>query len=236
MNRETENALLLLTGLSTGMIAVTGAYTRYVRSTLLPWLALAAVLLIVLALTAIVRDLRRAPDERQHDHRHRSGLLWLLVVPVVVLIFIVPPALGPRAPGTTVIEVSTDVLRRPFPPLPPDRAPVVSLRDVMTRVAEDSAGTLDNRLITVVGFTLKDADHIDLARIVITCCAADARLARIRLSGRAEAEAVTYPDNTWVSVEGKVLRGQRNTVASPIATLQATQAVRIEPPADPYGH
>jgi uncharacterized repeat protein (TIGR03943 family) len=235
VSRETENALLLLAGLSTGMVAVTGAYTRYVRPALLPWLLLAAALLITLAATAIVRDLRRAPDERQHGHRHRSQVVWLLVVPVVVLIFIVPPALGPRAAGTTAIEVSTEVLRRPFPPLPPEPAPAVSLREVLTRVAEDSAGTLDDRLITVTGFTLRTADHVDLARIIITCCAADARLARMRLGGPA-AEATNVPDNTWVSVQGKVVRGQGNTAGSPVATLLATRVVRIDPPADPYGH
>jgi hypothetical protein len=31
MTRETENPLLLLVGLSIGVIAATGAYTRYVK-------------------------------------------------------------------------------------------------------------------------------------------------------------------------------------------------------------
>ena len=46
MSRETENALLLLLGLSTAIITVTGVYTRYVKPSLLPWLAAVAVLLV----------------------------------------------------------------------------------------------------------------------------------------------------------------------------------------------
>ena len=38
MSRETENALLLLIGVSTALIVVTGSFTRYVKPTLLPYL------------------------------------------------------------------------------------------------------------------------------------------------------------------------------------------------------
>ncbi len=59
MSRETENTVLLLVGISIAMITVTGAFTRYVKPGLLPWLAASAVLLIVLALAAIIGDVRR---------------------------------------------------------------------------------------------------------------------------------------------------------------------------------
>ncbi len=63
VSRETENALLLLIGVSTAIIAVSGAYTRYVKPGLLPYLVATAVLLIALALAAIVRDIRRGRRE-----------------------------------------------------------------------------------------------------------------------------------------------------------------------------
>ncbi len=74
MSRETENALLLLVGLSTAIIAFTGAYTRYVKPALLPWLWASAAVLIVLALIAIVGDIRHGPRDGEHaGHAHRSG-------------------------------------------------------------------------------------------------------------------------------------------------------------------
>jgi uncharacterized repeat protein (TIGR03943 family) len=188
MSRETENALLLLLGLSAAIITVTGVYTRYVKPSLLPWLAAVAVLLIVLAVSAIIRDLRQARDDgtepdEQTGYAHRRGIGWLIAVPVVLLAFVVPPALGAQAAAPLTVTLSPNELRQPFPPLPAGRAPEVSLKEVMKRVALDSAGTLNSRLITVVGFTLKSDGGTDLARITIFCCAADAQLGRLHLRG-----------------------------------------------------
>ena len=54
MKRETENTILLLVGLSIGLIVATGVFTRYVKPTLLPWLVLTAALLIGLALVGLL--------------------------------------------------------------------------------------------------------------------------------------------------------------------------------------
>jgi uncharacterized repeat protein (TIGR03943 family) len=237
MRRETQNTVLFLLGLSIAMITITGAYTRYVKPTVLPWLAAAAVLLIGLAVTAMIRDLRHRPRGGHHDgHADRSGIVWLLVAPIVLLIFVVPPALSPRAASPTVVAVSTDVLRHAFPALPAERAPTVSLPQVLMRIATDSAGTLDGRLITVTGFTMKEGDHTDLARIVIICCAADAQLARIHLAGPAAPVAGTLPDNTWLSAEGKVPAGQRITAQSRVPTIDVSSVTPIAPPANTYAY
>ncbi|MDF2824205.1 MAG: hypothetical protein K0R68_1613, partial [Mycobacterium sp.] len=91
MNRETENMLLLLVGISGVTIVVTGTYTRYVKPALMPWLLVGAVVVIVLAAAAIVADIR-CGGEHPDGHEHRSPVLWLLLVPVLVLIFVTPPA------------------------------------------------------------------------------------------------------------------------------------------------
>jgi len=236
MTRETENAVLLLVGIATGIIAITGTYTRYVKPSLLPWLAASAILLIVLALISIVRDIRKGSAYAPHDdgHAHRASAAWLLVVPIAVLGFIVPPAIAPQAATPTVTEVSSEVLRRPFPALPDERAPGLSLPEVLVRIARDSANTLDGRLITVTGFTFKADGRTDLARVVIICCAADASLARIRLSGPAAPQIASYPDNTWLSVEAKVPAGQSFSRNGPIAVMEAFSAERIDPPANLY--
>jgi uncharacterized repeat protein (TIGR03943 family) len=234
VSRDTENAALLLVGLSTGMVAVTGTFTRYVKPALLPWLLTAAALLIAFGLTLIIGDTRRDArdhsDADDHGHTHRSAIGWLLGVPIVVLVFVVPPALGAGAATPTVMAVSTAVLRHPFPPLPAERAPVVSLPNLLERVADDTAGTLDNRLITVTGFVLNDRGATYLARVVITCCAADAQLARIRLTGPAvRAPNTNAEPNSWLRVEGTVARAA-------VPTLDVVRLTRIDPPANTYAY
>jgi uncharacterized repeat protein (TIGR03943 family) len=236
MTRETENAILLLVGIATGIITITGTYTRYVKPSLLPWLAASAVLLIVIALISIVRDIRRGSAYAPHDdgHSHRASAVWLLVVPIAVLGFIVPPAIAPEAATPTVTEVSSEALRRPFPPLPDERAPALSLPEVLVRIARDSAHTMDGRLITITGFTFKEDGRTDLARVVIICCAADASLARIRISGPAAPEIDGYPGNTWLRVEAKIPAGQSFSRNGPIAVMEVFSASRIDPPANLY--
>ncbi|OAN42422.1 TIGR03943 family putative permease subunit [Mycolicibacterium iranicum] len=237
MTRETQNALLLLVGLSTAIITFSGTYTRYVKASLEPWLLASAALLIVLALASIVRDVRRGPRAETHDdHGHRTGVLWLLLVPVALLAFVVPPAISPQSARPSVTAVSTDILRRPFPPLPDEHAPELSLPDLLIRNAQDSAGTLDNRLVTVTGFTMKDGDRIALGRIVILCCAADAQLAQIMLSGPAVGDAAKLPAETWVRIEGKVPAGQNDSSRSSIPTFEVSSVQQIETPENTYSY
>jgi uncharacterized repeat protein (TIGR03943 family) len=239
MSRETENTLLLLVGISITMITVTGAFTRYVKPGLLPWLAASAALLILLALAAIIGDVRRGgPRASDHGdgHSHRTGIVWLLLVPILLLIFVTPPALRPSAAAPSVTAVSNDVLNRAFPPLPPGRAPELSLPEVLMREAQDTSGALTNRTITVTGFVLNEAQGVDLGRIVIICCAADAQLARIHLRGPAAAQAAGLPDNTWIRVEGEVVAAPRQPHSVTIPTLQATAVTRIDAPPNPYDY
>ena len=235
MRRETENTILLLVGLSIGLITLTGAFTRYVKPALLPWLTLTAVLLVGLALVAIVGDIRRGGPGHDPDdgHSHRTGVVWLLVVPIVVLIFVTPPALRPQAAGGSVTTVSNDVLRRAFPPLPPGRAPEVALPEVLMRAANDTSGSLTNRLVTITGFVLNEPAGMDLARIVIICCAADAQLARIHLRDH-DGAALRFADNTWLRVEGEVTPAVRQPHTAPIPTLRAVTVTPVNAPANQY--
>ncbi|SPM29330.1 TIGR03943 family putative permease subunit [Mycobacterium terramassiliense] len=241
MTRETENTVLLVVGISIIMITITGEFTRYVKPGLLPWLIASAVLLIGLALLAMLRDIRRGGprisdevDDHGHPHSHRRGIVWLLVLPIMALCFITPPALRPSAAAPSVTSVSNDVLNRAFPPIPPGRAPELSLPEVLMREAQDTTGSLKGRPITVTGFVLNEAQGVDLGRVVIICCAADAQLARIHLGGPAAAQATGLPDNTWIRVEGEVPPRQPNSPKIP--TLQATAVTRIDAPANPYDY
>lgn len=241
MNRESENTMLLLIGMATAMITGSGAFTRYVKPSLEPWLYLTAAVLIGLALVTIIGDIRRhghSADHHGHDgndgHSHSNRAVWLLFVPVVLLVYITPPALRPQASVPSISAVSADAIRRPFPPLPPGRAPEVSVPDLMIRGVQDSAGTLDGRLITVVGFTVRSGEDVDLGRFSVLCCAADARLARVRLSGPRAAEAARLPEHTWVRVEGMVRPGAPGEPVLGIPIVEVENVTQIDTPENVY--
>ncbi|NBP86079.1 MAG: TIGR03943 family protein, partial [Mycobacteriaceae bacterium] len=90
------------------------------------------------------------------------------------------------------------------------------------------------RLITVIGFTLIEPDGVDLGRIAIRCCAADAQLARIHLRGPEAEEVARLPDQTWIRVEGKIVSAAADGDSTSIPTMEITSATEIDPPANTY--
>ncbi|MGY4648118.1 TIGR03943 family putative permease subunit [Mycobacterium sp. URHB0021] len=234
MSRGTQNTVLLLVGLSAAVMVFKGSYLHYVKPSLLPWLVAAAVVLVVLAVTAIVSDLRHGSHHPADDgHRHRSWPGWLLVVPIAFITFVVPPPIGARG-ATPEAVAAAQPQRRPFPPLPAGPSPSVSLPDLVMRAAADSTNSLDGRRVTVTGFTLKYPQGTDLGRVVIVCCAADAQLARIHLSGPGEAEVSGYPEDTWLQLEGRLVPGTSVPSSNFIPTVAVESAQRIDKPANTY--
>jgi uncharacterized repeat protein (TIGR03943 family) len=234
VKRETQNVLVLLLGLGVGVMVVRGGYLHYVKPSLMPWLVIAAAVLIALALVCIVRDIRQGGSETHDCRRHSGAMVWVLLVPVVLIAFVIPPAI--EANGAAPVAAAATPHRRAFPALPAERAPVVSLPEVVMRAATDSAGTLDNRLVTVSGFTLLRDGGVDLGRVVIVCCAADAQLARIHLTGPGATAAAGYPEDTWLRIEATVVPGSASAAASFIPTMTVTGVTKIDRPANTYAY
>jgi putative membrane protein len=237
VSRGTQNLVLLLVGLSTAVMLVKGTYLNYVKPGLLPWLIAAAAVLVVLGLAAVVRDLRNAaadPDHEEHGHRHQPWLAWLLLIPIAMVAFVVPPPLDARG-ASPQAAVSTPH-RRPFPPLPPGPAPMVSLPETVMRAAADSTNSLDGRAITLTGFTLHHSEGIDLGRVVIVCCAADAQLARIHLTGPGLDAAKGFPDDTWLQILGEIVPGSAQAADGFIPTMSVEGVTRIDKPKNTYAY
>jgi uncharacterized membrane protein YcgQ (UPF0703/DUF1980 family) len=70
---------------------------------------------------------------------------------------------------------------------------------------------------------------------VIICCAADATLARIRLTGPAAPQIANYPDNTWLRVEAKVPAGQQWSRGT-VPVMEVFSEARIDAPKNPYAY
>ncbi|MEN4477266.1 TIGR03943 family putative permease subunit [Mycolicibacterium cosmeticum] len=221
MSRVTQNTLVLLIGLSAGLLVLKGTYLNFVKPGLLPWLIAAAVLLVALALTGFVADARYGAGE----HHHHRSMAWLLLIPVALTAFVAVPAVGVvgAAPETLA---AAQPQKRAFPPLPADGT--LSLPELLMRAAADSTNSLDNRTVTTTGFTM----GADLARVVIICCAADAQLARVHLSGNVSEQ----PEDTWLRVEGRVVPGTSNPATNFVPTLEVVRATPIPKPANTYAY
>ncbi|WP_338888052.1 TIGR03943 family putative permease subunit [Rhodococcus sovatensis] len=245
MNRETANVLLLLVGGTLIKIAADGSYVRYVKPGLLPYLLASALVIVVLAVAAIAADVRRgqaADDGHADGHRHSTRPYWMLLVPAAVILFVAPPAIGVSSVGpSTAQQTMAAPEKSAFPPLPDGAAPELSLLDLIGRAARDSTGSLDGREITTTGFLVATSDNadnadFDLARVLIICCAADARTIRVHLGGNLGGNFGSIPDGTWLSVTGVVLPGSADAETNYTPTLTVTDVVRIPAPANTYAY
>ncbi|WP_243789411.1 TIGR03943 family putative permease subunit [Saccharopolyspora gloriosae] len=259
MRRETQNLLLVLLGGALLKIAFTGTYLRYVKPGLFPWLVGAGVVMVLLAAVAIVRDIRVAraharaetdpfapppePESAEHDahgHEHRTRSPWMLLLPVFAIFLIAPPALGADSIGRGGQQAAApeqpgdDAL---FNALPPGPAPLLTVSEFITRVVWDGSGSLEHRAIRLQGFVVRPEDdpgRTQLARMRISCCAADAAPVLIDLDGPAAAALARTPQDTWIEVTGTLRAGTATPDNGQVPTFDITEVHDIPTPDDPY--
>ncbi|OZM74317.1 TIGR03943 family protein [Amycolatopsis antarctica] len=236
MRRETQNVLLVLLGGALLKIGINGDYLRYVRPAHQPWVLLGGGVMLALGALAIVRDIRaaRRPAAEGHgDHQHRARSAWLLMVPVLAVLLVAPPALGSDSVERTQSRSAQGAVARgsAFPPLPPGEVVPLPISDFVTRAGWDRGGSLNGRTVALRGFVVHGDRGTLLARLTIGCCAADAYPVTVRLPGGA---ADALPADTWVEVTGEVVpdTARRDNGYTPDLTVAALREVPA--PEDPY--
>ena len=155
---------------------------------------------------AIVRDLRHAACTTEDGasapalaglaaaHSHRDGGLRGATA-------------ARRARRHAAAVASRSRSAGPFPPLPPGPAPTVSLPETVMRAAADSTNSLERQVDHAAPVHTSHSRGVDIGRVVIVCCAADAQLARIHLTGPGATAAAGYPDDTWLQIQGQIVPG-----------------------------
>jgi uncharacterized repeat protein (TIGR03943 family) len=236
VNRTVQGVVLLLLGGTLGRLGLSGTYLRYVKPSLLPWLLGTAFLLLVLGVLALLDVVR--PKEHQPDvdvdvvyiggHAHESPrIAWLLLLPVMAVFVIAPPALGAFAAERTPAVVTPPASTAPA--LPPGDPVTVALNDYAARAVWDAGRTLVDRNVTMTGFVTPTPDGWDLTRLTLTCCAADAIPTRIKPLGVAN-----LPGDTWVTVVGHWVPGGGTNSETAIPWIRVTSLTRIGAPKNPY--
>jgi uncharacterized repeat protein (TIGR03943 family) len=228
--------LLFVAGGAVIRASLTGEYLRYVKAGLRPYLIVTGVVLMVTAVTTIWYELRKARAAkkagRKTGHVHREPwIAWLLLLPVLALMVVVPPALGSYAADRT-----GTVLRRPpgFPDLAAGDPVQLSVPDYATRAVFDHGHSLANRRVVITGFiTVAGRGTPVLTRMVLNCCAADAQPVKVGLSGKVPSGL--RPD-TWYEVvgtyTGKQIKDDVN--GQPIPFIDVSQARQVAAPRFPY--
>jgi uncharacterized repeat protein (TIGR03943 family) len=299
MNKETQSIVVTLLGGLLVSITLSGRFTSYVKPGFAPLLLIGGGILIVVGVLSLILAIRAdvkadrarkqalaaavsaggaaqpypadVPDTDAHGHDHASSKSpWLILVPVLVLLLVAPPALGADAvarsassqalAGMTVVAAdepgSQDATggggykfndgsgsaadsagsRRTmhFPALE-GQNPNLGLKDLILRALYDADYSVRDVPVTVTGFLAPAgqgySDGFTIARMVISCCAADANPMQLHVAGEAP-----YPANTWVQAVVTVDADSATADNGYVPTVTVSSMTPVEQPSDPYEH
>jgi len=214
-----------------------------------------------------------ADDPFAHGHDHdRSRAPWLILLPVLVLLLVAPPALGADAvarnassqalagvevvaradssskdgsgggggykfnDGSGSAEDSSGSRRTMhFPPLAEGANPPVGMKDFILRALYDVDNSVQNTPVTVTGFIAPPGQGYPagytIARMVISCCAADANPMQLHVDGSAP-----LPANTWVDAVISLVPNTATMDNGYVPTVTVTSLAPVQQPEDPYEH
>lgn len=223
----------------------------------------------VLALVDIIRSSRKETGELEHaalvvDHAdgsetvepiadsqigaeahdgHGHGemrIAWLLLLPVLSILLVAPPALGAYSAEkepSTVLQPVAD-----FDPIPPGNPAEISLSEYAVRAVWDDGNSLEGREIQLTGFVTpvpEGAKPNDLpsgatatwwvTRLSLACCAADASVTKILA-----VDTPKLPPNTWVQIVGMWIPGGGTESDRAIPWIEVQSIKQVPQPANPY--
>jgi uncharacterized repeat protein (TIGR03943 family) len=207
MNRPAQGVVMLLLGGVVVKASVTDTYLRYVRPGLRPLLIIGGLLLLVGGVMTLWYEVRARPasDDDDHDghgHGHTGPrVAWLLVLPVVGLLLVAPPALGSYTAGQAGSVLSAQNSASDYAPLPPGDPAPLGLLDYAGRSVFDQGRSLTGRNLQLSGFVIAGpGGQPMLARIVVSCCVADGRPIKVGLLGDIPTGVAA---DAWIQVVGR---------------------------------
>jgi len=245
VTRDVGSIIMILIGGALLRITSQDIYLRYVKESLKPWLIASGAILIVLGLLQLA-DVWRTARREQAGHAELAGhaeshpaprIAWLLVVPILAIFLIAPPALGAFTAERQSSVTTAPAATAQAPPLPPGDPVALALNDYASRAIWDDGKTLVGRNVSMTGFaTSAPNGGWYLTRLTLTCCAADATVTKILVVGEDSSSSPTPvpATNSWVTVIGQWVPGGGTQSETAIAHVQAHTVTPVPTPTNPY--
>lgn len=236
MRRDVQAVILILVGGAILRISIGDTYLNYVKESMRPWLIASGATLAVLGILALIDVLRRGradestPHDEPHEHHgHGPRAAWLLLLPVMAIFLIAPPALGAYAAARDTTN-AIQPREAKAPPLPAGDPVQISVSDYVGRAVWDEGRTLEGRTVQMTGFVTPNPEGgWWLTRLALACCAADAIASKVQTL-----DTPDLPENTWVTVTGGWTPGGGTKSDTAIPLLTVAEVIEVPQPKNPY--
>lgn len=219
------------------LLAYRGQLGFYIHPRYHLFAAILSTIGIVFLVIDIVLQLKSGVFARYRFKFHHVKFASCLSVLILLAGYLLPPKpLSPSSITQRENSIATSQTNYCNIPKPKEGETNVSIN--RWRSAFNSCQKLsyfDNTSITITGFvssgTLQNYgyDYFELARYVISCCAADSIPMKILVE---KTPANSYRDGTWLTVKGKLMQKIINGKAEYVIT--ESTATAIPQPEDPY--
>lgn len=219
------------------LLACRGQLSFYIHPRYHLFAAILSTIGIVFLIIDIVLQLKSGVFAHHRFKFHHVKLAPCLSVLILLAGYLLPPKpLSPSSVTQRENSIATSQTNYCNIPKPKEGETNVSIN--RWRSAFNSCQKLsyfDNTSITITGFVSSGIlqnygyDYFELARYVISCCAADSIPMKILVE---KTPANSYRDGTWLTVKGKLMQKIINGKAEYVIT-EAT-ATAIPQPEDPY--
>ena len=219
------------------LLACRGQLSFYIHPRYHLFAAILSTIGIVFLIIDIVLQLKSGVFAHHRFKFHHVKLAPCLSVLILLAGYLLPPKpLSPSSVTQRENSIATSQTNYCNIPKPKEGETNVSIN--RWRSAFNSCQKLsyfDNTSITITGFVSSGIlqnygyDYFELARYVISCCAADSIPMKILVE---KTPANSYRDGTWLTVKGKLMQKIINGKAEYVIT--ESTATAIPQPEDPY--
>lgn len=261
MNRIAQGLTLVLLGAAALTSTVpTDLYLNWVKAGFGPFLIAAGIVMVGLGVLVIVAEVRgegddsdeeettpataaantsEQGDDHGHDHSRAPWVAWLLLLPVLAVFVVAPPALGSYTVESTSgsagppprDEGGNSKFNDALSEAAPGETVRLDIQAFVMRAWVDEEREMAGREIELTGFAVpnEEGEGWYLARLQMACCAADAVVNKVLITDRPAPEADSWwrVQGTWVEPEGDLYDVSEHEFAT-------EEMEEVTNPPDPY--